>query len=67
MQKGDLNFLSPEACFAAGTLVHTKNGLKPIEQIKVGDLVLSKHESGKGERAVSGNLPAFFPAQVRSG
>ena len=27
----------PGACFAAGTLVHTKEGLVPIEQIKVGD------------------------------
>ena len=40
-----------ETCFAAGTLVHTKEGLVPIEQIKVGDWVLSKHESGEGERA----------------
>ncbi|MDP1611393.1 MAG: polymorphic toxin-type HINT domain-containing protein [Sulfuritalea sp.] len=38
-------------CFGAGTLVHTKNGLVPIEQIKVGDWVLSKHESGQGEQA----------------
>ncbi len=36
-------------CFVAGTLVHTKEGLRPIEQIKVGDYVLSKPESGKGE------------------
>jgi hypothetical protein len=36
-------------CFVAGTLVHTKDGLKPIEQIKVGDYVLSKPESGEGE------------------
>lgn len=28
-------------CFAAGTLVHTKDGLVPIEKIKVGDWVLS--------------------------
>lgn len=30
--------------FAAGTLVHTKEGLVAIEQIKVGDWVLSKFE-----------------------
>ena len=28
-------------CFVAGTLVHTKDGLVQIEQIKVGDWVLS--------------------------
>lgn len=38
-------------CFAAGTMVHTKDGLKPIEQIQVGDWVLSKPESGEGEQA----------------
>ncbi|MFO1390728.1 MAG: hypothetical protein U1E94_00665 [Agitococcus sp.] len=32
--------------FVAGTLVHTDKGLVPIEQLKVGDMVLSKHESG---------------------
>lgn len=31
-------------CFIAGTLVHTKNGLKPIKEIKVGDWVLSRPE-----------------------
>ncbi|MDE1464139.1 polymorphic toxin-type HINT domain-containing protein [Spartinivicinus poritis] len=31
-------------CFIAGTLVHTTDGLKPIEDIKVGDLVASKDE-----------------------
>lgn len=34
--------------FAAGTLVHTDQGLVPIEQIKVGDMVLSKPEDGIG-------------------
>lgn len=32
------------ACFPRGTLVHTHKGPAPIEQIKVGDLVLSKSE-----------------------
>lgn len=32
--------------FVAGTLVHTDKGLVPIEQLQVGDMVLSKHESG---------------------
>lgn len=37
--------------FVAGTLVHTDKGLVPIEQIKVGDMVLSKPEIGEGELA----------------
>lgn len=37
-----------DTCFVAGTLVHTKEGLKPIERVKVGDWVLSQPE-GKGE------------------
>lgn len=35
--------------FVAGTLVHTTEGLRPIEQIKVGDLVLSRPETGEGD------------------
>lgn len=45
-----LRSFEAEACFAAGTLVHTQDGLRLIEDIKVGDMVLSKHESGEGER-----------------
>ncbi|WHP07137.1 MULTISPECIES: hypothetical protein [Acinetobacter] len=35
--------------FCAGTLVHTEQGLIPIQEIKVGDMVLSKPESNEGE------------------
>lgn len=53
------------SCFAAGTLVHTKEGLVPIEQIKVGDYVLSKHDSGTGERAYKRVLQTFaHPAET---
>lgn len=36
--------------FVAGTLVHTTDGLVPIENIKVGDLVLS-HQVGQSDSA----------------
>jgi hypothetical protein len=37
-------------CFVAGTPVHTKKGLVPIEKLRAGDLVLSRPEQG-GETA----------------
>lgn len=36
--------------FPAGTRVTTDNGLKRIEEIAIGDLVLSKAENGEGEQ-----------------
>lgn len=56
------------ACFAAGTLVHTAHGLVPIEQLKVGDKVLSKAADGSGELVykailktlVTDNVPIFL-------
>ncbi|WP_235595688.1 TIGR04388 family protein [Leptospira weilii] len=40
----------PRTCFTAGTLVHTKTGVKKIEEIQVGDEVLSwDEESGEQE------------------
>jgi Pretoxin HINT domain len=38
-----------DGCFVAGTLVHTRAGLKAIEDIEVGDFVLGQTERG-GER-----------------
>ncbi len=37
----------PRTCFVAGTLVHTRDGLKAIEEIKVGDVVTSWNEVTK--------------------
>ena len=49
--------------FVAGTLVHTDKGLVPIEQLKVGDMVLSKHESGEGEQAYKRVVNTFKSAE----
>jgi hypothetical protein len=38
-------------CFAKGTPVHTLDGLTPIDEIRVGDLVLSAPEDGTGTPA----------------
>jgi hypothetical protein len=46
----------------AGTLVHTDKGLVPIEQLKVGDMVLSKHESNTGEQAYKSVVSTFKSA-----
>ena len=46
-------------CFAAGTLVHTEQGWTPIQDIKVGDLVLSKPENGEGEASYKPVLNTF--------
>jgi hypothetical protein len=59
------NWFEPSACFAAWTQVHTKEGLVPIVQIKVGDFVLSKHDSGTGKRAYKRVLKTFTSEQQR--
>lgn len=46
-----MKILNNQSGFVAGTLVHTDQGLVPIEQLKVGDLVLSMPEEGVGEKA----------------
>ncbi len=51
-------WFEPGACFAKGTLVHTKEGLKAIEEIQVGDWVLSKPENG-GEQTYKRVLKTF--------
>jgi transcription-repair coupling factor (superfamily II helicase) len=53
------------ACFIAGTLVHADKGLVPIEQLKVGDMVLSKPESGEGEQAYKRITRTFKSAEKK--
>lgn len=45
--------------FVAGTLVHTDQGLVAIEQLKVGDRVLSMPEEGVGEKAYKRVVKTF--------
>jgi hypothetical protein len=51
MENKNTKICEPNTGFVAGTLVHTKDGLVPIEKIKVGDWVLSKHENDQGDQA----------------
>ncbi|MFW1857236.1 hypothetical protein [Acinetobacter defluvii] len=55
--------MSNESGFVAGTLVHTNKGLVPIQNLKVGDLVLSKSENGEGETAYTKVLKTFKSAE----
>ena len=50
------------ACFIAGTLVETINGQKPIEEIKIGDLVHTR----KGYRKVYDSALTQIDAEVRT-
>ena len=45
----DMNMATNSSGFVSGTLIHSINGLIPIEKIQVGDLVLSKLGNGEGE------------------
>ena len=42
-------YVKQKGCFPAGTRILTDQGLVPIQDIKVGDMILSKPESGEGE------------------
>lgn len=55
---------SCEFYFAAGTPVHTRNGLVPIEQLRAGDEVLSRHEHGTGSPAYKRVLSTRRTARV---
>jgi hypothetical protein len=56
-----------QACFAAGTLVHTEQGPLPIEKVRPGTLVLSQPENG-GETAYKPviNTVAHLDQQVHA-
>lgn len=47
------------AGFIKGTLVHTKDGLKRIEEIKVGDYVLAASDDGSGNQCFQAVLNTF--------
>jgi hypothetical protein len=52
----------PRTCFTKGTLVHTINGLKAIEEIQVGDIVVTKEENS--EKLVYKKVTELFRNEV---
>jgi len=47
-------------CFVAGTLIHTKLGVRPIEEIRAGDKVYSRHDSFGSERVKLSSVVQTF-------
>jgi hypothetical protein len=45
-EEGRSHLASAGGCFVAGTVVHTTDGLRPIDTIRVGDFVLARPEDG---------------------
>lgn len=62
-----VDLTTTKMCFVAGTLVHTASGLTPIEQVQVGDLVLSRDpQTGEqGYKAVSETFVTHPDSLVR--
>ncbi len=66
----DVNDLGPP-CFAAGTLIATPTGARPVEDIACGDLVLTRDHGAQpvrwtGQRRVAGH-GAFAPVRICKG
>lgn len=56
---------SGKCCFVAGTLVETEDGLRPIEEIKVGDRVLARSpESGETSLKIVTDLIDLHVRQI---
>ena len=51
---------SSMGCFIKGTLVETEEGWTPIDELKVGDWVMSRPENGLGEAVPKRVVINFF-------
>ncbi|HEX9853410.1 MAG TPA: LysM peptidoglycan-binding domain-containing protein, partial [Woeseiaceae bacterium] len=53
-------------CFVAGTPVHTPDGLKPIETLRAGDYVWSRHDGFGASRVRARRIAQTFRTENRS-
>ncbi|ENW83146.1 hypothetical protein F909_00738 [Acinetobacter sp. ANC 3929] len=56
--------MKQKGCFPAGTRIITEQGLVPIQDIKVGDMVLSKPQMER-ENFVISLFYILFPMKIR--